>query len=50
MFLHRWLPTPAAIVIETLTVLAGTVLAAYLISRFPALQKFVSDNSVTLKI
>jgi len=34
---------------EGLIVLGGILIAAYVISRFPAVQKFVLANSVTVK-
>jgi hypothetical protein len=44
-----WLPTLPQISSETLAVLAASLLAAYIISRFPQVQKFINDNSVTVK-
>ena len=44
-----WLPTLPQVSRETLAVLAATVLAAYIISRFPAVQKFINSNSLTVK-
>ena len=43
------IPTGPSVARETLTVLAGVLLAAFILSRFPALQKFVTDNSLTVK-
>lgn len=37
------------IAVEGVVVLGGIVIAAWVISRFPALQGFVQQNSVTLK-
>jgi hypothetical protein len=44
-----YLPSLPQISKETLAVLAATLIAAYLISRFPALSTFVSTNSVTVR-
>lgn len=43
------IPPPVAVLREGLIVLGGVLLAAYVISRFPAVQKFVMANSVTVK-
>lgn len=47
--IKNFVPTIPAISRETLAVLAASVLAAYVISRFPAVQKFIKDNSVSVK-
>lgn len=47
--LKEILPPPTAVLREGLIVLGGVLLAAYVISRFPAVQKFVMANSVTVK-
>lgn len=47
--MKNFLPNLPAISRETLAVLAATLIAAYIISRFPAVQRFVSANSVTVK-
>jgi hypothetical protein len=49
MNLTKILPSVPDVARETLLVLAGTVLAAYIISRIPDLQKFVFSNSVTVR-
>jgi len=49
MKLPNFIPSAPAIARETLLVLAGTVLAAYIISRLPQLKAFVASNSVTVK-
>jgi len=41
-------PAPTAILREGLIVLGGVLIAAYVISRFPALKKFVADASITV--
>lgn len=43
------IPSPFAVAREGLIVLGGVLIAAYVISRFPAVQKFVSDSSITVK-
>lgn len=42
------IPGPTALVRETIIVLVGVLAAAYIISRFPALKKFVGDASITV--
>lgn len=44
----KYLPTFPQITKETIAVLCATIVAAYIISRFPPVQKFVKDNSITL--
>lgn len=44
----RVIPAPTDIVRESLIVLGGVLIAAYVISRFPALKKFVTDASITV--
>jgi hypothetical protein len=34
---------------EALIVLGGVLIAAWVLSKFPALQQFVASNSVTVK-
>lgn len=46
---REMLPTPERIVMEVIIVAGGVLGAAFLISRFPAIQKFVQDSSVTVK-
>jgi hypothetical protein len=41
-------PGPTAILRESIIVLGGVLIAAYVISRFPALKKFVTDASITV--
>lgn len=45
----KYLPSLPQLAAETVAVLAATLIAAYLISRFPSVQRFVSDNSVTVR-
>jgi len=47
--MKNWLPSLPAISRETLAVLAATLIAAYIISRFPQVQRFINENSVTVK-
>jgi len=49
MNLKKVIPTPTAIISEGIIVLGGILLAAFVISRFPSLKTWVSDNSVTVK-
>ena len=41
-------PAPTAILRESIIVLGGVLIAAYVISRFPALKKFVAGASITV--
>jgi hypothetical protein len=43
------IPPPTAVLREGLIVLGGVLIAAYVISKFPSVQKFVMANSVTVK-
>ncbi len=43
------IPTGPQVAREALIVLGGVLIAAFILSRFPKLQKFVSDNSLTVK-
>lgn len=49
MNIKNIIPTGPQVAREALIVLGGVLIAAFIISRFPSLQKFVSDNSVTVK-
>jgi hypothetical protein len=49
MNINKFLPSAPEISREALIVLCGTVLAAWVISRVPALQQFVLSSSVTVK-
>lgn len=49
MNLKAIIPTGPEIARETIIVLGGLLIAAFLISRFPAVRKFVTDNSLTVK-
>ncbi len=49
MNLKKIIPSAPEIGREALIVLGGVLIAAWILSKFPALQKFVSDNSVTVK-
>lgn len=43
------IPTGPQVAREALIVLGGVLIAAFIISRFPALRKFVGDASITVK-
>jgi len=47
--LKKVVPTPTAVIREGLIVLGGVLIAAYVISKFPKLQTFVQDSSITVK-
>lgn len=47
--MKNYLPDLPQISRETLAVLAASLLAAFIISRFPQVQKFINDNSVTVR-
>ncbi len=49
MNLKKIIPTAPEIGREALIVLGGVLMAAWILSRFPKLQKFVSDSSITVK-
>ena len=42
------IPGPTEMVREAIIVLAGVLIASYVLSRFPALKKFVGDASITV--
>lgn len=44
--MKTYLPSLPQISRETIAVLVATIAAAYIISRFPAVQRFVRDNSL----
>jgi hypothetical protein len=43
------IPTVPAVAREALTVLAGVLIAAFILSRFPKLRDFVTAQSITVK-
>jgi len=49
MDLKKIVPAPEAVLREGLIVLGGVLIAAYILSKFPTLQQFVTSNSVTVK-
>ncbi len=49
MKLDKVIPEPTAVVREAIIVLGGVLIAAWVLSKFPALQSFVASNSVTVK-
>lgn len=46
--LKQIIPPPVSVLREGLIVLGGVLLAAWVLSRFPQLQKFVRDSSITV--
>lgn len=42
------IPPPASVLREGLIVLGGVLIAAYILSRFPTVKKFVTDQSLTV--
>lgn len=49
MQLKNIIPSPEAVLREGVIVLGGVLIAAFIISRFPKVQAFVSSNSITVK-
>lgn len=49
MNLTKIIPTGPEVLREALIVLGGVLIAAWVLSKFPALQQFVASNSVTVK-
>lgn len=49
MNIEKVIPPWHLVAREGLIVLGGIVIAAFVISRFPKLQQFVQENSLTLK-
>lgn len=49
MDFKKMIPSVPEVVREGAIVLGGLLIAAYVISKFPALQKFVTNNSITVK-
>lgn len=48
MNLKQIIPTAPEVAREALVVLAGVLVAAYVLSRFPQLKNFVTGQSVTV--
>lgn len=46
----KWLPSAPQVTSEMLAVIAGTIGAAIIISRVPALRDLVQQNSISLSI
>lgn len=42
--MKSWLPSPQALARETVVVLAGAVLAAFVMRQFPGLRSYVRDS------
>ena len=49
MKIDDYLPTLPQLSKETIAVLVATLAAAWIISRFPAVQQFIQDNSVRVR-
>lgn len=47
--MNNYLPTLPQISRETIAVIAATIIAAWVITRFPSIQRLVNDGSVTIK-
>ena len=47
-FIKKVIPPPTSVLREGLIVLGGVLIAAWVLSRFPQLQKFVRDSSITV--
>lgn len=47
---NKWIPAPHEIVREGFIVIGGVILAAIVLSRFPALKQWIADQgTITLK-
>jgi hypothetical protein len=49
MNISKIIPGPAEVAREGIIVLGGLLLAAFVLSRVPALREFVTGNSLTVK-
>lgn len=49
MDLKKIIPTGPEVAREAIIVLAGVLIAAFVLSRFPTLRDFVTGNSLTVK-
>jgi len=47
--INEIIPAPTAVLREGLIVLGGVLIAAYVISKFPSVQKFVMANSIKVE-
>jgi hypothetical protein len=47
--LKEIIPPPTDVLREGVIVLGGLLIAAFILSRFPKLQAFVTGNSITVK-
>jgi len=47
--MKKIIPAPESVLREGLIVLGGVLIAAWILSKFPALQSFVASNSITVK-
>jgi hypothetical protein len=48
MNIKPYIPSGQSVIREGLIVLGGVLIAAWVLSRFPTLQKFVQSNSITV--
>jgi hypothetical protein len=49
MDIKKIIPTGPEVAREALIVLGGILIAAWVLSKFPTLRKFVTDQSITVK-
>ncbi len=49
MLLKKIIPEPTAIIREGIIVLGGVLIAAFIINRIPAFQRFVQNASITIR-
>lgn len=47
--INKIIPSVPEVLHEGLLVLGGILVAAFVLSRFPALRQFVTNNSLTVK-
>jgi hypothetical protein len=48
MILKPYIPSAPSVIREGFIVLGGVLIAAFILSRFPALQNFVRASSITV--
>ena len=46
--MSKFIPTVPEVTRETITLLAGLLIAAWVLSRFPKLQNYVRSSSITV--
>jgi hypothetical protein len=49
MNFQKYIPTGPDVVRETIVALVAVVAAAWILSRFPVVKKFVQENSLTVQ-